>query len=116
MHHRPKVEDVSSELHHPHTFVGKYVFSQDAKWIGIQYGVTALAVGLVGLVLSDLIRLQLGFPHAFSFITPSKLPAIRLDARIDHGGLSAHGAVPGRIRQLPDPADGSAPATWSSRS
>src|SRR6267143_4441037 len=66
-----EVEDVSSELHHPHTFVGKYVFSQDAKWIGIQYGVTALAVGLVGLVLSDLIRLQLGFPHAFSFITPS---------------------------------------------
>jgi cytochrome c oxidase subunit I len=67
----PPAEVEEVELHHPHTFIGKYVFSQDAKWIGIQYGVTALAIGFVGLMLSDLIRLQLGFPNAFSFITPS---------------------------------------------
>src|SRR6195256_3468497 len=67
----PPAEVEEVELYHPKTWVGKYVFSQDAKWIGIQYGVTALATGLVGLVLSDLIRLQLGFPNTFSFITPS---------------------------------------------
>ena len=31
----------------------------------------AIAVGLVALVLSGIMRLQLGFPHVFSFITPA---------------------------------------------
>ena len=35
---------------------------QDAKVIAIQYSITALAIGLVALVLSWLMRLQLGFP------------------------------------------------------
>jgi cytochrome c oxidase subunit 1 len=60
------VEDV--ELYHPHSWVTKYVFSQDAKIIAIQYSLTALTVGLIALVLSWLMRLQLGFPGVFSFI------------------------------------------------
>ena len=56
--------------HEPQGFWSKYVFSQDHKWIAIQYTVTAIAVGLVGLTLSGLMRLQLGFPGSFSFITP----------------------------------------------
>lgn len=48
----------------------KYVFSQDAKYIGTQYALTALFVGLVGMVLSWGFRLQLGFPGQFSFMTP----------------------------------------------
>ena len=63
-----EVEDV--ELYHPTSFVTKYVFSQDAKIIAIQYAVTAGAIGLVALVLSWLMRLQLGFPESFSFIGP----------------------------------------------
>ena len=59
------------ELYHPKTFLGKYVWSQDAKVIAIQYSVTAIAIGLVALVLSWLMRLQLGFPNTFSFINPS---------------------------------------------
>jgi cytochrome c oxidase subunit 1 len=49
----------------------KYVFSQDAKYIGTQYALTALFVGLVGMVLSWGFRLQLGFPGQFSFMTPA---------------------------------------------
>ncbi|HKZ74123.1 MAG TPA: cbb3-type cytochrome c oxidase subunit I, partial [Steroidobacteraceae bacterium] len=64
-----EVEDV--ELVHPKTFVGKYIWSQDAKIIAIQYGITATAIGLVGLALSLLMRLQLGFPNTFSLIDPS---------------------------------------------
>lgn len=60
------VEDV--ELYHPHSWVTKYVFSQDAKVIAIQYSFVALSVGLIALVLSWLMRLQLGFPGVFSFI------------------------------------------------
>ncbi|HEV3017661.1 MAG TPA: cbb3-type cytochrome c oxidase subunit I, partial [Burkholderiaceae bacterium] len=69
--HAPPAEVEEVELPHAHTWIGKYVFSQDAKYIGIQYGATALAIGLVGLALSLLMRLQLGFPSVFSFITPS---------------------------------------------
>jgi cytochrome c oxidase subunit 1 len=61
-----EVEDV--ELYHPKSWVTKYVFSQDAKIIAIQYSVTAMAVGYVALVLSWFIRLQLAFPGSFAFI------------------------------------------------
>ncbi|MGV8540229.1 cbb3-type cytochrome c oxidase subunit I, partial [Pseudomonas aeruginosa] len=41
---------------------------QDHKVIAVQYSLTAIAIGLVGLVLSNLMRLQLGFPGKFDFI------------------------------------------------
>ncbi|MBO67163.1 MAG: cytochrome c oxidase subunit I [Acidiferrobacteraceae bacterium] len=63
-------EVAEEELYHPKTWLGKYVFSQDAKIIALQYSMTAMAVGLIALVLSVLMRLQLGFPGVFSFITP----------------------------------------------
>src|SRR4051795_8589668 len=59
-------EDV--ELYHPKSWLTKYVFSQDAKVIAIQYSLTAMSIGLVALVLSWLMRLQLAFPGAISFI------------------------------------------------
>jgi len=57
-------------LHHPHSWVTRYVWSQDHKVIAIQYSVTAISIGLVALVLSALMRLQLGFPGAFPAIQP----------------------------------------------
>ena len=59
------------DLYHPKSWITKYVFCQDAKVIAIQYAATATAIGLVALVLSWLMRLQLGFPDSFSFIEPS---------------------------------------------
>jgi cytochrome c oxidase subunit 1 len=64
--HTPTFEDV--ELYHPKSWLTKYVFSQDAKIIAIQYAVTAISIGLVALVLSWLMRLQLAFPGRFSLI------------------------------------------------
>ena len=58
------------ELYHPHSFLTKYIWSQDAKIIANQYAGTATAIGLVALVLSWMMRLQLGFPDTFSFIAP----------------------------------------------
>ncbi len=66
----PPAEVAEMELYHPHSWWTKYVFSQDAKVIAIQYSATATAIGLVALVLSWLMRLQLGFPGTFDFITP----------------------------------------------
>ncbi|MGA0610685.1 cytochrome c oxidase subunit I [Caldimonas sp. KR1-144] len=56
--------------HGPQSFWTKYVWSQDHKVIAIQYAGTAIAVGVVGLVLSNLMRLQLGYPGRFEFIDP----------------------------------------------
>ena len=64
--------DRGQALSHPHSFITKYVWSQDHKVIAIQYGITAIAVGVVALVLSGIMRLQLGFPDTFSFIQPSE--------------------------------------------
>src|ERR1700735_1542875 len=68
----PPAEVKDVELYHPKSWVTKYVFSQDAKVIAIQYSITALSIGLVALVLSWLMRLQLGFPGTFSFIDPNQ--------------------------------------------
>jgi cytochrome c oxidase subunit 1 len=66
----PPAEVPDVDLYHPHSWWTTYVFSQDAKVIAIQYSGTAIAIGLVALVLSWLMRLQLGFPGTFDFITP----------------------------------------------
>ena len=66
----PPAETEEVYLYHAKSFWTKWVFSQDAKIISIQYSATAILIGLVGLVLSWLMRLQLGFPETFSFISP----------------------------------------------
>src|SRR5258708_26144009 len=62
--------DNAHALHEPQSFLTKYIGSQDHKVIAIQYTITAIAIGLVALTLSVLMRLQLGFPHSFSLIAP----------------------------------------------
>ena len=59
-------------LHHPHSWVTKYWFSQDHKVIAVQYGITAMAVGLIALLASLLMRTQIGFPGAIEWITPDR--------------------------------------------
>ncbi|MCS6937060.1 MAG: cbb3-type cytochrome c oxidase subunit I [Candidatus Bipolaricaulota bacterium] len=66
------VSHPTQEHHHePTSFWSRYIFSQDHKVIAIQYMITALIVGFVGLFLSWLMRLQLGFPGEFNFINPN---------------------------------------------
>ena len=51
-----------SAPHHEEGFLRKYVFSQDHKWIGIQYGFTALCFLLFGFTLMMIMRWQLAYP------------------------------------------------------
>ena len=51
-----------ADAHHEPGFWGKYVFSQDHKVIGIQYGFTSLVFLLFGFSLMMLMRWQLAFP------------------------------------------------------
>lgn len=70
-HSVPPSEIPEMELYHPKTWLGKYVFCQDAKVIAIQYSCVAIAIGLLALAMSLLIRVQLGWPGSFDFIDPS---------------------------------------------
>ena len=65
------IADRDAPIHDPHTFFLKYIWSQDHKVIAIQYSIVAIFAGLVALVLSGLMRLQLGFPDTFHFIDPN---------------------------------------------
>ena len=59
----------AAEAHgHPHheeelSFLRKYVFSLDHKWIGIQYTITSLLFLLFGFGLMMIMRWQLAFPY-----------------------------------------------------
>ncbi len=59
------------ELHEPHSFWTKYIWSQDHKVIAIQYSLTAIFVGLIALVLSGLMRMQIGFPGSLETVDPT---------------------------------------------
>src|SRR5690349_14001174 len=69
--------------HEPQSIWTKYVWSQDHKVIAIQYAGVAIIVGLIGVGLSDLMRLQLGFPGRF--------PAI--DATHYYQFMTMHGMI-----------------------
>ena len=56
----------ANHTHHELGFVRKYIFSTDHKIIGIQYLITAMAMAVIGGLLSMLMRYQLGWPHDLS--------------------------------------------------
>ncbi|MAT49847.1 MAG: cytochrome c oxidase subunit I [Porticoccaceae bacterium] len=70
MDHVAIADERGLELHEPASFITRYIWSQDHKVIAVQYGITAILVGLVALALSAMMRLQLAFPNSFSFIAP----------------------------------------------
>ncbi len=58
-----------SDHHHKETFVTKYIFSQDHKMIAKQYLITGMIMGVIGIFMSMLFRLQLAYPEQeFSII------------------------------------------------
>ena len=58
-----------SDHHHKETFVTKYIFSQDHKMISKQYLITGIFMGVIGVFMSMLFRLQIAWPeHSFTII------------------------------------------------
>ncbi len=48
--------------HHKESFITKYVFTHDHKMISKQFLITAIVMGVTGVTMSVLFRLQLGWP------------------------------------------------------
>ena len=68
----PALEVPPQDLYHAKSFWTRWIFCQDAKVIAIQYRITAISIGLVALVLSWMMRLQLAFPELVPFLGPAE--------------------------------------------
>ena len=68
----------AAHAHHEPGFLGKYLFSQDHKIIGIQFLFTSIIFLGVGGILALLVRIQLAWPHA-------EIPFLR-EYFLDNGG------------------------------
>ena len=68
--------DHGHEHHHKDTFITKYIFSIDHKMIAKQYLLTGIIMGVIGVGLSMLFRMQLAWPEQsfkiFNFILGDK--------------------------------------------
>ena len=51
------------EHHHKDTFITKYIFSIDHKMIAKQYLITGIFMGIIGIVMSLLFRMQIAWPE-----------------------------------------------------
>jgi len=55
--------DHEHEHHHKDTFITKYIFSIDHKMIAKQYLITGIIMGIIGVSMSMLFRMQLAWPE-----------------------------------------------------
>ena len=55
--------DHEHEHHHKETFITKYIFSIDHKMIAKQYLITGIIMGVIGIAMSLLFRMQLAWPE-----------------------------------------------------
>jgi cytochrome c oxidase subunit 1 len=53
----------SDHGHHKETFISKYIFSMDHKMISKQFLVTGIIMGVIGMLMSLIFRLQLAYPE-----------------------------------------------------
>ena len=69
--------DHDHEHHHKDTFITKYIFSIDHKMIAKQYLITGIIMGIIGVTMSLLFRMQIAWPEQpfriFDFLLGEKL-------------------------------------------
>tara|TARA_B100001287_G_scaffold42046_1_gene31128 strand:+ start:1204 stop:2967 length:1764 start_codon:yes stop_codon:yes gene_type:complete len=84
--------------HHKESFITKYIFSQDHKMIARQYLLTAMFMGAIGIILSALFRLKLGwpdqqFPILETILGSDAAPDGMLDSNWYLGLVTLHGTI-----------------------
>ena len=84
--------------HHKETFITKYIFSLDHKMIAKQFLVTGMFMGIVGMTLSLLFRLQLSNPgESFAvlefFLGEKWAPGGVLDPNMYLALVTMHGTI-----------------------
>jgi cytochrome c oxidase subunit 1 len=68
--------DHEADHHHKDTFITKYIFSIDHKMIAKQYLISGIIMGIIGVGMSLLFRMQLAWPEEsfkiFNFLLGDK--------------------------------------------
>src|SRR6056300_2037667 len=84
--------------HHKETFISKYIFSMDHKMISKQFLITGIFMGVIGVAMSILFRLQLAWPETsfpiLEWLFGEKwAPDGRLDSGFYMGLVTIHGTI-----------------------
>ena len=91
------VDSHDEHEHHVENFWTKYVFSMDHKMIGKQFLVTGMIMGVIGVFMSMLFRLQLAWPNEKFVILESILgkwaPEGQMDPNIYLALVTIHGTI-----------------------
>ncbi|MFD1551531.1 cytochrome c oxidase subunit I [Putridiphycobacter roseus] len=88
----------TAHAHHKDSFITKYLFSQDHKMIGKQFLITAIFMSIIGVFLSVLFRIQLGWPGESSsflntFLGDTWAPEGVLNRGMYLGLVTIHGTI-----------------------
>jgi cytochrome c oxidase subunit 1 len=91
------VHDDHDVHHHKDTFITKYIFSQDHKMIAKQYLITGVIMGVIGIVMSLIMRIQLAWPEKpnvlFELLLGKWAPEGVMDADIYLALVTIHGTI-----------------------
>jgi cytochrome c oxidase subunit 1 len=83
--------------HHKETFVTKYIFSQDHKMIAKQYLITGTIMGVIGVLMSMMFRMQIAWPEEpnvlFEALLGKWAPDGVMDADIYLALVTIHGTI-----------------------
>jgi cytochrome c oxidase subunit 1 len=83
--------------HHKETFITKYIFSQDHKMIAKQYLITGTIMGVIGILMSLIFRIQLAWPEEpnviFELLLGKWAPDGVMDADIYLALVTIHGTI-----------------------
>ena len=83
--------------HHKETFITKYIFSQDHKMIAKQYLITGTIMGVIGVLMSLMMRTQIAWPGEpnvlFKALLGKWAPGGVMDADIYLALVTIHGTI-----------------------
>ena len=90
-------ENHTHDHHHKESFISKYVFSMDHKMISKQFLITGIIMGIVGMGMSLLFRLQLAWPDEQFGLLEMLLGKWAVDGKLDPnfymGLVTIHGTI-----------------------
>ncbi|MCX7546802.1 cbb3-type cytochrome c oxidase subunit I [Xanthomarina sp. F1114] len=83
--------------HHKETFITKYIFSQDHKMISKQYLITGTIMGVIGVLMSVMFRIQIAWPEEpnvlFEALLGKWAPDGVMDADVYLALVTIHGTI-----------------------
>ena len=90
-------QDHLMEHHHKENFFTKYIFTMDHKMIGKQFLITGMIMGIVGVMMSMLFRLELAYPEQsfpiLEFFLGKWAPDGVMDPNIYLALVTIHGTI-----------------------